>query len=202
MKTFLPPVRFGFGAFQRVSDDAEAEAESHGTLERVKNLFRRGGKTPKRTTGTNRRSAKSKQAEPEPETDRLAADAFVENDSETGSETDFLFVGPSEPVDELYPDSEARITSGRPHEKDRSLRPPGPDLSRQGFMNGDISTVMSPRTVITWAENAEIFTDIGFAFRVTFLNKCDELERPLVAEFYQRCFNAELTESSVNVAMS
>jgi ribonuclease G len=104
-------------SFQRVSDDAEAEAESHGTLERVKNLFRRGGKTPKRTTGTNRRSAKSKQAEPEPETDRLAADAFVENDSETGSETDFLFVGPSEPVDELYPDSEARITSGRPHEE-------------------------------------------------------------------------------------
>jgi cobaltochelatase CobS len=56
--------------------------------------------------------------------------------------------------------------------------------------------------VITWAENAEIFTDIGFAFRVTFLNKCDELERPLVAEFYQRCFNTELAESSVNVAMS
>ncbi|MDR3489227.1 MAG: cobaltochelatase subunit CobS, partial [Bradyrhizobium sp.] len=67
---------------------------------------------------------------------------------------------------------------------------------------GDLSTVMSPRTVITWAENAEIFSDIGFAFRVTFLNKCDELERSLVAEFYQRCFNVELTESSVNVAMS
>src|ERR1700709_1162543 len=70
------------------------------------------------------------------------------------------------------------------------------------FANGDLSTVMSPRTVITWAENAEIFTDIGFAFRVTFLNKCDELERPLVAEFYQRCFNQELAESSVNVALS
>jgi cobaltochelatase CobS len=76
------------------------------------------------------------------------------------------------------------------------------DLTRNAFANGDLSTVMSPRTVITWAENAEIFSDIGFAFRVTFLNKCDELERPLVAEFYQRCFNAELAESSVNVALS
>jgi len=76
------------------------------------------------------------------------------------------------------------------------------DLTRNAFANGDLSTVMSPRTVITWAENAEIFSDIGFAFRVTFLNKCDELERSLVAEFYQRCFNVELTESSVNVAMS
>jgi cobaltochelatase CobS len=56
--------------------------------------------------------------------------------------------------------------------------------------------------VITWAENADIFGDIGFSFRVTFLNKCDELERPLVAEFYQRCFNQELAESSVNVALS
>jgi cobaltochelatase CobS len=76
------------------------------------------------------------------------------------------------------------------------------DLTRNAFANGDLSTVMSPRTVITWAENAEIFSDIGFAFRVTFLNKCDELERSLVAEFYQRCFNVELSESSVNVAMS
>jgi cobaltochelatase CobS len=76
------------------------------------------------------------------------------------------------------------------------------DLTRNAFANGDLSTVMSPRTVITWAENADIFGDIGFAFRVTFLNKCDELERPLVAEFYQRCFNAELPESSVNVALS
>ena len=56
------------------------------------------------------------------------------------------------------------------------------DLTRNAFMNGDISTVMSPRTVITWGENAEIFDDIGFAFRLTFLNKCDELERPIVAE--------------------
>ena len=68
------------------------------------------------------------------------------------------------------------------------------DLTRNAFMNGDISTVMSPRTVITWAENAEIFGDIGFAFRLTFVNKCDELERPLVAEFYQRCFGQELPE--------
>ncbi len=68
------------------------------------------------------------------------------------------------------------------------------DLTRNAFMNGDISTVMSPRTVITWAENSEIFNDIGFAFRLTFLNKCDELERPIVAEFYQRCFGVELPE--------
>src|SRR5205809_2885188 len=76
------------------------------------------------------------------------------------------------------------------------------DMTRNAFMNGDISTVMSPRTVITWAQNAEIFGDLGFAFRVTFLNKCDELERPIVAEFYQRCFNTELPESSVNVALT
>ena len=76
------------------------------------------------------------------------------------------------------------------------------DLTRNAFINGDLSTVMSPRTVITWAENAEIFNDIGFAFRMTFLNKCDELERPLVAEFYQRCFGEELPESAANVALS
>ena len=76
------------------------------------------------------------------------------------------------------------------------------DLTRNAFINGDLSTVMSPRTVITWAENADIFSDVGFAFRVTFLNKCDELERALVAEFYQRSFGKELPESSVNVALS
>ena len=70
------------------------------------------------------------------------------------------------------------------------------DMTRNAFINGDLSTVMSPRTVITWAENAEIFGDIGFAFRVTFVNKCDELERALVAEFYQRSFNQELPEST------
>jgi cobaltochelatase CobS len=76
------------------------------------------------------------------------------------------------------------------------------DLTRSAFINGDLSTVMSPRTVIMWAENAEIFSDAGFAFRLTFLNKCDELERPLVAEFYQRCFGEELPESAANVALS
>jgi cobaltochelatase CobS len=76
------------------------------------------------------------------------------------------------------------------------------DLTRNAFMNGDLSTVMSPRTVITWAENAAIFGDVGFAFKVTFLNKCDELERALVAEFYQRCFGKDLPESAVNVVMS
>jgi cobaltochelatase CobS len=75
------------------------------------------------------------------------------------------------------------------------------DLSRSGFMAGDISTVMSPRTVITWAENARIFDDIGFAFRLTFLNKCDETERPILAEYYQRCFGVELPESSANVTL-
>ncbi len=76
------------------------------------------------------------------------------------------------------------------------------DLTRNAFMAGDLSTVMSPRTVITWAENADIFQDVGFAFRLTFLNKCDELERPLVAEFYQRAFGQELPESTVNVALT
>jgi len=76
------------------------------------------------------------------------------------------------------------------------------DLTRSAFINGDISTVMSPRTVLTWAENAEIFQDVGFGFRVTFLNKCDELERPTVAEFYQRCFGEELPESSAHIVLA
>lgn len=76
------------------------------------------------------------------------------------------------------------------------------DMTRNSFINGDLSTVMSPRTVITWAENADIFNDVGFAFRVSFLNKCDELERPLVAEFYQRCFGEELPESSTNIILN
>jgi cobaltochelatase CobS len=75
------------------------------------------------------------------------------------------------------------------------------DLSRAGFMAGDISTVMSPRTVITWAENARIFGDLGFAFRLTFLNKCDESERSIIAEYYQRCFGVELPESTANVTL-
>ena len=76
------------------------------------------------------------------------------------------------------------------------------NLTRSGFMNGDISTVMSPRTVITWAENANIFEDVAFAFRYTFLNKCDETERPLVAEYYQRCMGEELPESPVTAAVA
>ena len=75
------------------------------------------------------------------------------------------------------------------------------DLTRNGFINGDISTVMSPRTVITWAENARIFGDLAFAFRLTFLNKCDEMERPTVAEYYQRCFGTELPETGVNATL-
>jgi cobaltochelatase CobS len=71
------------------------------------------------------------------------------------------------------------------------------DLTRQGFMGGDISTVMSPRTVITWAQNTEILGDVGFAFRLSFLNKCDEAERMLVAEYYQRVFGVDLPESVV-----
>ncbi|MDO9488056.1 MAG: cobaltochelatase subunit CobS, partial [Sphingomonadaceae bacterium] len=70
------------------------------------------------------------------------------------------------------------------------------DLTRKGFINGDISTVMSPRTVLTWAQNAAIFGgNLGFAFRVSFLNKCDENERSLVAEYYQRVFGEDLPES-------
>ena len=75
------------------------------------------------------------------------------------------------------------------------------DLSRKGFMNGDISTVMSPRTVMHWAENTSIFKDKGYAFRVTFLNKCDELEKKIISEYYQRCFGEDLPESSINVSI-
>ena len=74
------------------------------------------------------------------------------------------------------------------------------DMTRKGFVNGDISTVMSPRTVITWAQNALIFGDVGFAFRLSFLNKCDEAERSLVAEYYQRVFGKDLPESVVGKA--
>ena len=75
------------------------------------------------------------------------------------------------------------------------------DLTRTAFMNGDLSTVMSPRTVINWASNKEIFKDVGYAFRLTFLNKCDELERQIVAEFFQRCFDEELPESAASVSL-
>ena len=72
-------------------------------------------------------------------------------------------------------------------------------LTRKGFVAGDISTVMSPRTIIHWAENSEIFKDTGYAFRVTFLNKCDDLEKNIIAEYYQRCFGEDLPESTVNI---
>ena len=75
------------------------------------------------------------------------------------------------------------------------------DLTRKGFMNGDISTVMSPRTVLHWVENTEIFKDKGYSFRVTFLNKCDDLEKKIISEYYQRCFGEDLPESSINVTL-
>ena len=76
------------------------------------------------------------------------------------------------------------------------------DLTRKGFAAGDLSTLMSPRTVITWAENCEIFRNPALAFRLSFLNKCDEAERPIVAEYYQRCFGEELDESWMREAQS
>ena len=75
------------------------------------------------------------------------------------------------------------------------------DLTRKGFINGDISTVMSPRTVLHWAENTSIFKDQGYAFRITFLNKCDELEKKIISEYYQRCFGEDLPESSINITL-
>ena len=77
-------------------------------------------------------------------------------------------------------------------------RQPPVDMKRKGFMSGDISTVMSPRTVLHWAENAKIFNDISYSFRVTFLNKCDESEKNIIAEYYQRCFGDDLPESLIN----
>ena len=73
------------------------------------------------------------------------------------------------------------------------------DLTRKGFINGDISTVMSPRTVLHWAENTNIFKDKGYAFRITFLNKCDDLEKKIISEYYQRCFGEDLPESTTNI---
>jgi cobaltochelatase CobS len=108
----------------------------------------------------------------------------------------------------LSHDAEAAIVlAKRPHyntEKGRktiSQMVTVADLTRTAFMNGDLSTVMSPRTVLNWAENAEIFRNLGYAFRLSFLNKCDELERQTVAEFYQRCFAEELPESAASMAM-
>jgi cobaltochelatase CobS len=77
-------------------------------------------------------------------------------------------------------------------------------MTRQGFINGDLSTLMSPRTVISWIENTVIFDgNRDMAFQLSFLNKCDETERPVIAEYYQRCFGVDLPQSAVsNVAMS
>ena len=75
------------------------------------------------------------------------------------------------------------------------------DLTRKGFINGDISTVMSPRTVLHWADNTSIFKDQGYAFRITFLNKCDELEKKIISEYYRRCFGEDLPESSINITL-
>ena len=76
------------------------------------------------------------------------------------------------------------------------------DLTRKGFVNGDVSVVMSPRTVLTWAQNARIFGDMAFAFRLSFLNRCDELERPIVAEYYQRCMGEDLGDASAGILLS
>jgi cobaltochelatase CobS len=75
------------------------------------------------------------------------------------------------------------------------------ELTRRGFANGDLSVLMSPRTVLTWAENALIFNDLAFSFRVSFLNKCDELERPIVAEYYQRCIGQDLGDATKDIVM-
>ena len=71
------------------------------------------------------------------------------------------------------------------------------NLTRNGFANGDISTVMSPRTVLTWADNFNIFSDLRHSFKISFLNKCDELEKPIISEYYQRCFIRELIEKKI-----
>ena len=65
-------------------------------------------------------------------------------------------------------------------------------LTRRGFSVGDLSLLMSPRTVITWAENAQIFNDPALAFELSFLNKCEPAERVIVSEYFQRCFGQEL----------
>nr|WP_299246004.1 AAA family ATPase [uncultured Halomonas sp.] len=108
-------------------------------------------------------------------------------------------------LDYLPHDEEVKITLARvpakDNEKGRKLidsMVEVADLTRKGFAAGDLSTLMSPRTVITWAENCEIFRNPARAFRLSFLNKCDEAERPIVAEYYQRCFGEELDESYQN----
>jgi cobaltochelatase CobS len=106
-------------------------------------------------------------------------------------------------LDHLPPEVEADIVAARVPEVDRDVvasMVAVANLTRSGFRVGDLSTLMSPRTVITWAENLMIFGDVGSAFRLSFVNKCDEAERPIVAEYFQRCFDRELDESAVRVA--
>ena len=105
----------------------------------------------------------------------------------------------------LQHDKEVEIVAAKQHNLDKktlSNMVSVAALTRQGFINGDISIVMSPRTVIMWAENADLFGDLGFSFRLTFLNKCDETERSIVAEYYQRCRGEELPESSATIVLA
>lgn len=102
-------------------------------------------------------------------------------------------------LDHLPPQAEAEIVAARVPDADRDLiasMVAVANLTRAGFRVGDLSTLMSPRTVITWAENVTIFGDVGVAFRLSFVNKCDDEERPIVAEYFQRCFDRELDEAA------
>ncbi len=106
-------------------------------------------------------------------------------------------------LDHLPPHVEADIVASRVPEVDGDLiasMVAVANLTRSGFRVGDLSTLMSPRTVITWAENVVIFGDVGLAFQLSFVNKCDDEERPIVAEYFQRCFDRELDETAVRVA--
>lgn len=101
----------------------------------------------------------------------------------------------------LEHDTEAEIISKKLPQMDKELISSMvrvADMTRAGFISGDISTVMSPRTVLSWAQNTEIFGDVGFAFRTSFLNKCDEAERSIVAEYFQRCFARDIPESAIH----
>jgi cobaltochelatase CobS len=102
-------------------------------------------------------------------------------------------------LDHLPPQAEAEIVAARVPDADRDLiasMVAVANLTRAGFRVGDLSTLMSPRTVITWAENVTIFGDVGVAFRLSFVNKCDDEEKPIVAEYFQRCFDRELDEAA------
>lgn len=106
-------------------------------------------------------------------------------------------------LDHPLPQAEIDIVASRVPEVDSALiasMVAVANLTRAGFRVGDLSTLMSPRTVIAWAENVAIFGDVGLAFRFSFVNKCDDAERPIVAEYFQRCFDHELDEPAVCVA--